>query len=268
MPKVRANGIDLFYEESGSGEPLLLIIGFGGDHQAWAFQVPAFAERYRVITFDNRGSGQSSVPDATYTTRMMADDAVGVLDALEIERAHVLGVSMGGMIAQEIALNHSRRVKSLQLHCTYARADQYMVALMEAWRSIRAKATPEEWMRTVALWLFAPDTYRERPEFVEAVVQTALANPHPFSDVGFLRQGDAVRTHDSLDRLPSLTCPTLISVATDDILVPPRFSRQIAAALPKAQFRTFPNLGHGYFWEDPTQFNAMCLDFLAHQSGS
>ena len=95
MPKVRANGIDVYYEESGSGEPLLLIIGFGGDHQAWAFQVPAFGERYRVITFDNRGSGQSSVPDAPYTTRMMADDAVGVLDAL--------GLAGEGQFAEEAA---------------------------------------------------------------------------------------------------------------------------------------------------------------------
>ena len=262
MPKVRANGIEIYYEEAGSGEPLLMIIGFGGDHQAWACQVPAFVEKYRVITIDNRGAGQSDVPDVAYSTRMMADDAVGVLDALGIERAHVLGVSMGGMIAQEVALNHPRRVRSLQLHCTYARADQYMLALMESWRSIRAKATQEEWMRTVALWLFAPATYRERPEFVEVVVQTALANPFPFSDVGFLRQGDAVRTHDTLERLPALTCPTLISVGDEDILVPPRFSRQLAAALPKAHFRTFPHLAHGYFWEDPTQFNTMCLDFL------
>src|SRR5262245_12030207 len=162
MPKVRANGIDVYYEESGSGEPLLLIIGFGGDHQAWAFQVPAFAERYRVITFDNRGSGQSSVPDATYTTKMMADDAVGVLDALGIEQAHVLGVSMGGMIAQEIALNHPRRVKSLQLHCTYGRPDAYILALMDVWRAVRAKSTVEEWLRTVALWLFSPITFAQR----------------------------------------------------------------------------------------------------------
>ena len=141
MPKVRVNGIELHYEESGSGDPLLMIMGFGGDHQAWAFQVPAFAEGYRVITFDNRGAGQSEGPDVAYSTRMMADDAVGLLDVLRIERAHVLGVSMGGMIAQEVALNHPRRVRSLQLHCTYARPDQYMLALMEAWRSIRTKAT-------------------------------------------------------------------------------------------------------------------------------
>ena len=262
MPKVRVNGIELHYEESGSGDPVVMIMGFGGDHQAWAFQVPAFAEGYRVITFDNRGAGQSEGPDVAYSTRMMADDAVGLLDVLRIERAHVLGVSMGGMIAQEVALNHPRRVRSLQLHCTYARPDQYMLALMEAWRSIRTKATVEEWMRTVALWLFAPRTYQERSDFVEAIIQTALANPYPFSLTGFLRQGDAIRAHDTLDRLPTLACPTLVSVGTDDILVPPRFARQIASTIPKAQLRTFPDLGHAYFWEDPTAFNTMCLDFL------
>lgn len=268
MPKVRVNGIELFYEEGGRGEALVLIMGFGGDHQAWAFQVPAFEERYRVIRFDNRGAGQSGVPDAPYSTRGMAEDAVGLMDALGVERAHVLGVSMGGMVAQEVALNHPGRVRSLQLHCTYARADQYMLALMEAWRSIRTKATPEEWMRTVALWLFAPNTYRERPEFVEGVIQTALANPYPFSLTGFLQQGEAVRTHDTLGRLATLSCPTLVSVGLEDILVPSRFSRQLASAIPKAQLRTFSDLAHGYFWEDPTLFNTMCLDFLSQHANT
>jgi 3-oxoadipate enol-lactonase len=263
MPKVRVNGIELNYVETGSGDPLLLIMGFGGDHLAWAFQVPAFSEKYRVITFDNRGAGQSSVPDVAYSTRMMADDAVGLLEALRIERAHVLGVSMGGMIAQEVALNHPRRVRSLQLHCTYARPDRYMLALMDAWRSVRAKATPEEWLRTVALWLFAPVTFDERPEFVETVIQTGLANPHPFTLTGFFRQGDAVRGHDALARLPTLTCPTLVSVAEHDILVPPRFSRELAAAVPKAELRMIESAAHAYFWERPDTFNTMCLDFLA-----
>jgi pimeloyl-ACP methyl ester carboxylesterase len=225
--------------------------------------VPVFAERYRVISFDNRGAGQSDVPDVPYSTRMMADDAVGLLDALGIERAHVLGVSMGGMIAQEVALTHPRRVRSLQLHCTYARPDHYMLALMEAWRTIRVKVTPEEWMRSVALWLFSPRTFQERPEFVETIIQTGLANPHPFSLTGFLRQGDAVRSHDTLGRLGGLTCPTLVSVAEDDTLVPPRFARELAAAIPGAVFHLIPGAGHCYFWERPDLFNTMCLDFIA-----
>ena len=268
MAKVRVNGIDLHYVEAGGGDPLLLIMGFGGDHLAWAFQVPAFSAKYRVISFDNRGAGQSSVPDVPYSTRMLADDAVGLLDVLGVERAHVLGVSMGGMIAQEVALNHPGRVRSLQLHCTYARPDRYMLALMDAWRSVRAKATPEEWMRTVALWLFAPVTFAERPDFIEAVIQTGLANPHPFTLTGFFRQGDAVRGHDALDRLPALACPTLVSVAEQDILVPPRFARAVAAAVPKAEFRMVDNAAHVYFWERADAFNAMCLDFLAKHAAA
>jgi pimeloyl-ACP methyl ester carboxylesterase len=262
MPKVTVNGIELHYVESGRGDPLLLIMGFGGDHLAWTLQLPAFAERHRVIAFDNRGAGQSSAPDEPYSTRLMAEDAVGLLDALGVERAHVLGVSMGGMIAQEVALNHPHRVRSLQLHCTYARPDGYMLALMDAWRRLRVKATLEEWLRTIALWLFAPVTFSERPEFVEGVVQMGLANPHPFSLTGFLRQGDAVRGHDALARLAQLTCPTLVSVAEDDILVPPRFARQLAAAIPGATLKVVERAAHGYFWERPDVFNRMCLEFL------
>ncbi len=268
MPKVTVNGIELHYVEVGSGDVVLMIMGFGGDHLAWAFQVPALSGRYRVITFDNRGAGQSSVPDEPYSTRMMAEDAVGLLDALGVERAHVLGASMGGMVAQEVALNHPRRVRSLQLHCTYARPDRYMLALMDAWRAIRAKATPEEWLRTVALWLFSPRTYAERPDFIEMVIQTGLANPHPFTLTGFLRQGDAVRGHDVLDRLRTLTCPTLVSVAEDDILVPPRFAREVAAAVPQAELRMIASAGHAYFWERPDIFNTMCLDFLTKHAAA
>jgi aminoacrylate hydrolase len=154
-------------------------------------------------------------------------------------------------------------VRSLQLHCTYARPDAYMLALMETWRAVRAKATLEEWMRTVALWLFSPKTYRERPEFIETIIQTALASPHPFTAMGFLRQGDAVRSHDALARLSALACPTLVSVAEDDVLVPPRFARELAAAIPGAALRLIDGAGHAYFWERPDIFNAMCLDFVA-----
>jgi 3-oxoadipate enol-lactonase len=266
MPKVNVNGINLNYVEAGQGDPLLLIMGFGGDHLAWAFQTPVFAKHYRVIAFDNRGAGQSDVPDVPYSARMMADDAVGLLDALGIERAHVLGVSMGGMIAQEVALHHPRRVRSLQLHCTMARPDRYMHTLIEGWRTVRAKATVEEWMRIVSLWLFSPVTFAERPEFVEAIIQTGIANPHPFTLTGFLRQGDAVRSHDTLDRLGTLAAPTLVSVADDDILVPPRFARELAAAIPHATLTTIPRAGHCYFWERADLFNGMCLDFLARHA--
>lgn len=266
MPKIRVRELEMFYVEVGAGAPLVLIMGFGGDHQAWGLQTPAFAAAHRVIAFDNRGVGQTEAPDVAYTTAMMADDTVGLLDALGIERAHVCGVSMGGMIAQEVALRHPARVATLQLHATLARPDAYMRALTAAWRTLRPTLEPEDWMRTLALWLFAPCTYEERPDFVELVVQNALMNPFPQSLTGFRRQGEAVLSHDTLDRLGQIRCPTLVSVAEHDILVPPRFSHEIARRLAQAECTTLADAGHAYLWEQADAFNAMCLDFLARHA--
>src|SRR3989449_9931559 len=154
----------MYYAEAGAGEPLVLIMGFGGDHLAWGFQMPAFTQAYRVIAFDNRGAGQTDAPDRPYTTRMMADDTAGLMEALGIDRAHVVGVSMGGMIAQELALNHSDRVRSLHLGCTFARPDTYMRALNAAWRDMRIGLGRDGTLRTLALWLCAPTTYAERAD--------------------------------------------------------------------------------------------------------
>jgi pimeloyl-ACP methyl ester carboxylesterase len=266
MPKIRAGDVELYYVEAGAGEPLVLVMGFGGDHLAWGLQVRAFAERYRVITFDNRGVGQSDTPDLPYTTRMMADDTAALMTALGVERAHVIGLSLGGMIAQELALAHPARVRTLQLHATLARPDPYVLALTETWRHIRLSLGREEALRAIALWLFTPATYAERRDLVEAVIQNALANPHPQTVTGFLRQGDAVRGHDTLARLGAIRCPTLVSVAEGDVLVPPRFSRELAARIAGAELRILPDGGHGCLWERPSLFNAACLEFLARHA--
>ena len=263
MPIVAANGIDLYYAETGSGEPLVLVMGFGGDHLSWGFQLSALSVQHRVVTFDNRGSGRSDVPDIPYTTQMMADDTVALMDRLGIERAHVLGVSLGGMIAQEIALGHPERVRSLQLHCTAARPDGYMLALLENLRMVRGKAGAEIAQRAMALWLFSPSTFNERAEFVDMLLYAASSQARPQSDVGFARQGDAVMSHDALARLGGITCPTLVAVGEEDQLAPLRFSREIAGAIAHAEFRTIPGAGHVYFWEKPAEFNNLVLTFLS-----
>jgi pimeloyl-ACP methyl ester carboxylesterase len=263
MPRVRAGGIEMFYVEEGAGEPLVLIMGFGGDHLAWRLQTPVFATRYRVLAFDNRGAGQTDQPDAPYTIPGMAADTVGLMDALGIGRAHVLGVSMGGMIAQELALGFPARVASVQLHCTLARPDRYVRALLDVWRTVRTTLDFADALRAIELWLFAPATFNERPEFVEAVHETALANPHPQSRTGFLRQAEAIAAHDTLDRLAAIRCPTLVTAGEEDILVPVRFAREIAERIPGAAFRLVPGVGHAYFWERPEAFNDLCLGFLA-----
>ena len=263
VPKVRVGDIEMHYVEAGTGEPLVLIMGFGGDHLAWGFQFQALAQKYRVIAFDNRGAGQSDAPDVPYTTGMMADDTAGLMTALGISPAHVVGVSMGGMIAQELALRHPERVRSLHLGCTLARSDNYMRALIEALREVRRNVAHEASIRAFGLWLFAPVTYQERPDFIEMLYQNALANPYPQSLTGFVRQGDAIAVHDTLERLATLRCPTLVSVAEDDILVPPRFSREVAAHIAGARLEIVPRAGHVYFWERPDVFNALCLEHFA-----
>ena len=265
MPTASANGIELYYQDAGAGEPLVLVMGFGGDHLSWAFKLAALSARHRVIAFDNRGAGRSSAPDVPYTTAMMADDTVALLDLLGIERAHVLGVSLGGMVAQEIALGHPARVRSLQLHCTAAHPDRYMLALMENLRTVRRGLGPEAALRAMSLWLFAPSTFNERPQLVESLLHAAGAQPYPQSEVGFIRQGDAVISHDALARLGHITCPTLVAVGEEDQLTPPRFAREIARAIPHAELRTIPSAGHAFFWERPAEFNALCLDFLSKQ---
>ena len=174
-------------------------MGWGGDHTAWAFQMPALAGSYRVIAPDNRGAGQSDQPDTPYSIAGMADDVAALLAALGVARAHVCGASMGGMIAQELALRHPERVRTLQLHCTLARLDAYGRFLVESLLRVRAREDREECARAMLPWIICRKTVRERPEFVELMLQRALDNPYPISLAGLRRQADAIRAHDTLD---------------------------------------------------------------------
>jgi pimeloyl-ACP methyl ester carboxylesterase len=175
----------------------------------------------------------------------------------------VLGISMGGAIAQEVALAAPTRVASLQLHCTWPGPDSYFRAVVEHFKVLRRRLEREEFLRAIGPWIFTARCYAERPEFVELVVQRGLTHPHPQPLHGYLRQADAVLGHDVRARLAELRIPTLVTVGSEDILTPPRFSRELAALIPSAHLEIIPDGGHGYFWEIPARFNAACLDFLA-----
>jgi pimeloyl-ACP methyl ester carboxylesterase len=196
----------------------------------------------------------------------MAADTLALLDHLGVGAAHVVGLSLGGMIAQEVALAAPRRVLSLQLHSTAGRADPYLRVLLDTWRQVRANLGREMVQQSMALWLFGRRTFADRPELIDMLMRQATIHPYAPSEVGFARQGEAVTTHDALARLSSIACPTLVTAGEDDVLVPPRFARELADHIPHAELHVLREAGHMWCWEKPTEFNALALDFLAKHS--
>ena len=242
-------------------------MGWGGDHTAWAFQVPAFAAEFDVIALDNRGAGQSGAPDARYTIGGMADDVAGLMDQLGVRSAHICGASMGGMIAQEVALRHPDRVLTLQLHCTTAAVDGYGRLVIDNFLRVKARGDVEEFTHCTLPWLLSRKTFAERPDFVETWILRALEYPFRTSLTGLSRQGEAIRGHDTRDRLAGIRVPTLITTGTEDILVPPSASEDLHAMIPGSELARIPDAGHMHFIEQATAFNDLCLNFLRKHAG-
>lgn len=270
MPHVQVNGVRLFYQETGAPDapPIVLIMGWGGDHTAWALQAPAFAAEHRVIALDNRGAGQSDLPEAPYTIPGMAEDVVGLMDVLGIGRAHIWGASMGGMIAQELTLRHPDRVQTLGLHCTAAGIDAYSRFLIDTLLVVKARGSREEYVRAVMPWVLCRRTMVDRPEFIHFWIERALAYPYPIGLEGLSRQADAIRGHDTGARLGAIRMPTLITTGAEDILIPPAFSRDLHARIPGSELVTIEDGGHLHFIEQAETFNGVCLEFFRKHRGA
>jgi pimeloyl-ACP methyl ester carboxylesterase len=262
MPLVQLNGIDRFYQERGSGDALLLINGLGGSALNWEPLLPALAARFRVITSDNRGVGRSAAPPGPYTTRQMADDAAALLTHLGVERAHVVGSSMGGMIAQELALTYPTLVGRLVLFATYARP---RLAIIGPWLSFIKEAMDRgcdpAGLRALGLgWWYGP-AFLADPDRVEEAL--AWQEPYPAPAHGIAAQAEAARAHDTLDRVSQITAPTLILVGAEDIFTPLYYSRELAAGIPGARLQVLKRGGHSALWEYPADGAAALLEFLA-----
>jgi 3-oxoadipate enol-lactonase len=275
MAIAHIDDIDLYYEEHGepTAQPLLLIMGFMMNAAAWAPQIPAFAERYRVIAFDNRGAGRSSQPDGAYTIPRMATDAVGLLDHLGVGSAHVLGASMGGMIAQELAIQHPARVRGLMLACTTPggphsagwdamRAGTAEAAAVE---DVAAALTPERVGEFLGQ-LFTPEFLSNPgPGFGQMAASFAQ---YPQTLAGLKGQAAAVAAHDAYDRLGRIAAPTLVIAGDADPMIDPANSRILAERIAGAELRLMPGLRHAFTAERPDEFNAIVLEFLARRAAA
>jgi pimeloyl-ACP methyl ester carboxylesterase len=265
MPTVEVNGQTLYYEVHGEGEPLLCVMGLSADTLAWMLQVPAFSGTHQTIIFDNRDVGQSSMAHGPYEITDMAQDALALADALELDSFHLLGVSMGGAIAQEIALAAPERVPTLTLAVTFPAGGAWARKLSEVWAERVQKISRESHVDELMLLNFSEEFF-ENAEGAAFVRGMMLQNPRPQPPEAFIRQLEACGRHDARERLPSLRVPTHVIGGEHDILVPIWKSRELAELIPDAQLTVLPASPHGANVERAEEFNSSVLDFIAERA--
>lgn len=264
MPMQKVNNIDLYYEEQGQGEPLVLISGYSADHTSWTHLVPAFSRKFRTIVLDNRGVGQTVAGEAPFTIEDMAADVAGLLEALGIEKAYVMGVSMGGRIAQALALNHPRRVKGLVLCSTAASGSPRSKFALNLLAEEYAKGhiTYEFHMAMLQTWTFSERLFAH-PEMIKRMLAGVSANRSRPAPENMLRQLQSGSKFDTTPRLGEIRAPTLVIHGGEDILFPVRCGRELAEGIPGARFVLLEGGAHGAYLEMADKFVPAVLGFLA-----
>ena len=264
MPVISTNGINLHYQECGNGEPLLLIMGITAPGGVWEKHAEAWSEKFRCILPDNRGVGLSDQPAGPYTSAMMAEDCIGLLDALGLQQVRIVGCSMGSIIAQQLALRHPQRVRSLVLMCPWARCDAYARSIFEHMCAIKARLRPEEFMAYIQLLIFSKPTWDD-PNSLAGLLdgrrQAASATlPQPLHALE--AQAAACISHDTLADLGKIQCPTLVIGGTADIFTPRWMAEEVAHAIPNAQLHLYEGAGHAFHWERIECFNPFVSQWL------
>ena len=262
MATLEIDGRTLYYEVHGEGEPLLCVHGLTVDTLGWALQVPSFSQRHRTVIFDNRDAGQSSPAEAAYTVSDMAQDALTLADELDLQSFHLLGISMGGAIAQEVALAAPERVRTLTLAVTFPSGGAWAHSLSTVW-SARVREMPRERHIDELLLLNLSEEFFENEAAVQFARDLSLQNPHPQDPEGFARQLEASSHHDASDRLPMLSMPTHVIGGERDILVPVWKSQELAELIPGARLTVLERAPHGLSMERAEEFNRLVLEFIA-----
>lgn len=265
MPYARVNEIDLYYEVHGEGPNLALIEGTGYDLWMWYRQLPEFSRRFRTLVYDNRGMGRSDKPPGPYTHAMNAADLAGLLDHLGWDRTHVLGISMGGFIAQEFALAYPHRLDRLILIATAFGGPNMVPVPMEAIRAMTPNPAlaPDERIRQAMPIAFArPDWPERNADEFEWIVQQRLQ--YPPTPESALAQLLAAVPFNVESRLGEIAAPTLVVAGSEDHVVPPRNAELLAERIPNACLDIIPGVGHLSFIEDPNRLNADVIGFLSH----
>ncbi len=268
MSKAKIDGIELYYETHGSEGPhLMLICGLGSHVDTWDLElVDALSRDTRLILFDNRGAGRSDKPDTEYSMRMFADDAANLLEALGVDRAFILGASMGGMIAQEFALRHPDKTAGLILCCTAPGGSEMIPPEPEVLEKLAEVdgLTPEEIARKNRPLSFTQEFIENNWDWLEEKMRREI--PYTAPAFSFKRQMAAAMRHNTYGRLPEISPSTLVMTGTEDILIPPENSEIIAARVPGAALKRYENTAHAFMTEARDAVVRDILDFVRQHS--
>ena len=266
MQIARVGKLNLAYYVQGSGFPVLMIQGLGGRAADWGSVPGELASRFQAVTFDNRGTGQSDKPDEEYSLEVMADEAVAILDAVGQSRAHVVGVSMGGMIAQLVALRHPQRVDRLALLSTAPGGPNTVPPTPEAMTALIPDMSkpPEEIVRQAMHLIAGPGFADTHPGVIREIVATAMSAPTP--QFVFARQMAAIMASDRYQQLPQIKAPTLVIHGDADPLVPYVNGEILSQRIPGARLVTLRGCGHLAMWEQPRALSTALLEFFAGEA--
>jgi len=261
-----SDGTRIHYEVHGSGPPVLLVMGLGSNAYGWYRTIPWLSERYQAIAFDNRGTGRSDVPEGPYALAQMAADAAAVLDATGHDRVHVVGASLGGMIAQHFTLAYPDRVRSLVLVCTTPGGPQTVRASEAVMAGlVQGGDDPSTVYRRNAWFLYGDDTRERHPDRIEE--DLVYRQKIPTTPAGYMGQLQAAMHHNAWDRLPSITAPTLVVHGDADLLIPTENGKLLASRIPGARLVLVPGAGHMLQADAGDVVREAVLDFLASVNG-
>jgi 3-oxoadipate enol-lactonase len=262
VPNLTAGNIELFYRDDGEGQPVLFIQGLGVDHRGWAGVARPLSKRFRCISFDNRDVGRSSTVDAPYGLLDMAGDALGLLDGLGIAQADIVGTSMGGVMAQEIAIRHPERVRKLVLVTTYTSGDPRGSAIFEGQALLRRTLSRADYCRATFWSVYSHQDYRREDGFVEQMIARTAGNDLWQPQGAYERHVRAVTSGNIEGRLGQIAAPTLILAGAEDILTPLRFSTLLAREKPSSRLEVIEGAGHGMIWSHPNVVVDLVGEFL------
>jgi pimeloyl-ACP methyl ester carboxylesterase len=266
MPEALSGDVRINYDDQGDGEAVAFLPGLGMSHATWAAAARRLARTHRVLCVDPRGSGASDKPDAPLTPATVSADLAAVLDAAGVDGAHLVGQSMGGMIAQDFALEHPERVRTLTLVSTCAAADDWTSRMMAARRNLIETGGLALQFSVSLLLVFSPRAFREIGPFI-AQLEERLATDPP-DERAYLRQLDYCAGHDAAARLGRLAMPCLVVAGSHDVVTSAIQNRELAELIPGARYVEFDGASHGLIWEEPDRFGDVLAGFLAGAAAS